>query len=553
MKAYETSFQNILSGSSRYIIPIFQRHYSWKNKNWERLWNDVVELFNNGEDWKMHFMGSLVFVQDPSYPGQSSSYHVIDGQQRLLTVSLFLVSIRNFALEKGYDSLAKEIDEIYLLHPFKKGREKFRITLKHKDQKDFESAISRTEIPNGNIKDAIEFFYKKISGYSIPKGEESIRTILFIIIGKLWFVNIVLNKNENEYKIFKDLNSSGVDLSQADLIRGFIFEKVESDMQEDFDNNLWKKIEEKFEDKNKVLDTRLFSNFFRDILAKDGIELFNDDNTFKTFQDKYDSVEDVFDFTRNLHYLSELYEYIISKKQHPNPIINKHLRNIRKFTTITISPLLLKILDLYNKEIITAEEVAKSFDLITVFLLRRGICKESGKSYPQIFTNICGKIEDKVFNVLVSHFDNIGFPNNERFIFNIVNTPMKKRENIEIFLEGIENYMNNKESVNMDNIQIEHILPRTLTNDWKLELGSDFDSVYKNSLQTIGNLTLTGYNQKISNNNFQYKRKEYQRSNLSITRDIYKYEKWSEKEIKDRGMELAEMAIVIWPMPEKLI
>src|SRR5579863_10013193 len=261
MRAEKQTLRDTLGGQNRYIIPVFQRYYSWKQPNWQQLWEDLAAMADP-QARHQHFMGTLVFVPEPHYSYKLPAYHVIDGQQRLVTLSLLLCALRNIAKEKGYANLASEIENTYLVHPFKSDEEHFRIYPRQRDRGDYLSAVTGDEQVNGNLGSALAFFSSRLPKVCGDFSQESIRGFFDLLISGIEFVHISL-EGDNPYKIFRSLNSTGIDLSEADLIRNFVFMHVDIAEQDEFDDTSWKPLEDHFEGADGNLDVKLLSGFFR--------------------------------------------------------------------------------------------------------------------------------------------------------------------------------------------------------------------------------------------------------------------------------------------------
>ncbi len=238
MKAEGVKLPALMQANVQYIIPLFQRFYSWGSNDWEQLWNDLTDLREDASTEWHHFMGTLVFVSQKHYPSVLTPIQVIDGQQRLVTLSLVLCALRNIAHDCNSEELGTEIDEHFLVHRFRKGREKYRIYPRQRDRHDYMTAIDGTPNPGGGIGDALQYFTGQIMAVPGLETENGLRTFFNLLQTRLDFVYIGLD-DENPYRTFRSLNSTGVDLSEADLIRNFVFMHVDIDEQEQLDDEQW--------------------------------------------------------------------------------------------------------------------------------------------------------------------------------------------------------------------------------------------------------------------------------------------------------------------------
>ncbi|MGI8826224.1 MAG: DUF262 domain-containing protein [Chloroflexota bacterium] len=282
MQASTSSLNPILGGQNQYIIPLFQRYYSWERKNWEALWEGVTELMDVDALRRQHFMGPLVFV--PAVKNViTPTILVIDGQQRLMTLSLLLCELRDVAAQRGYEGLAKEIEGKFLVDPFHRDAEHLHVLPRQRDRDDYIAAVLRKHPPTGKIAKALMFFTDRISTLTGDQSEEFLRTFLTTTLAGLEFVVITLD-HENAFEIFRSLNATGVPLSQSDLIRNFVFMHVEPSEQIEFDDRYWQPLEEMM----GPVQTRsaTLTSFFRDFLMKDG-RYVSPSATFARFEEHY--------------------------------------------------------------------------------------------------------------------------------------------------------------------------------------------------------------------------------------------------------------------------
>ena len=273
MKADNISLQGILHSPNRYLIPVFQRYYSWGRKEWAQLWENIVEL-REDDDEQPHFMGALVFVPDGYEAHTMPTYLVIDGQQRLVTMSLLMCALRNLARSHKFTALAGEINDTFLMHPYKQENEHYRVYPRQRDRDEYVSVLEHRSFKGtrGKVTDGLIYFVRQIeqllgAGFT----EEDVRTFFELVKNRLEFVYITLDE-ENPYRIFKSLNSTGMNLSEADLIRNFMLMSVGADTsrQDAFDDAYWRPLEQMFEDEAGQLNSREFSIFFRDFLMSNG-------------------------------------------------------------------------------------------------------------------------------------------------------------------------------------------------------------------------------------------------------------------------------------------
>ena len=549
MDANEAKLQAILNSPNRYIVPVFQRYYSWELKNWEQLWQDIVDTFEATQKNKQvtHFMGSLVFIPLKSLPNVLPTFQIIDGQQRMMTITLLLCALRNVVRNLGFEEFAREINDTYLIHPYKYGLERYRVFPRHQDKEDFQIAITGEDEPGNRVGEALSFFTSRMIAHPYLVSESNLREFLQVIVSKLEFVHITLD-NENPYQIFKSLNSTGVDLSEGDLIRNYVFMSLTPEKQEEFDEQYWKPLEMKFCDEKGNLDNNLISTFFRDFLMRNG-DYVRQMETYQSFEKKYPTSKlFAYQLVSELHRSADFYNIIRGKNPHKNGKVQEALVKLRELDSSTTYPLVLKLMLLELSE----DELEKAINWLSSFILRRFICQETSRAYGSWFVTACGELKDNPIREFIKFLIAKGFPKDARFKEQLLSFPLYGRRYTKSILTQIEESLGHKEPVILKNTEIEHIMPQTLNHDWVEELGPDADTVHERLLNTIGNLTLTGYNGPLSNKPFAVKKETYADSNITLTKDIVKYEHWDESSILHRAETLIELVVKIWKEPETI-
>ncbi|MCA9982051.1 MAG: DUF262 domain-containing protein, partial [Anaerolineales bacterium] len=293
MKADNITLQGILNSPNRYIVPVFQRYYSWPEAEWQRLWENLLELAEAEEDRPpSHFMGALVFVPERNQT-DVPSFLIIDGQQRLMTLSLLLCALRNLARSHDFPELAAEITDTYLVHPYRRGDRHFRLYPRQRDRDEYLAILKHSGYrgERTGITEGLAYFFREIKALIPPESftEETLRDFFRLVVTRLEFVYITLDQ-ENPYRIFKSLNSTGVNLSEADLIRNFVLMAAGTDtaVQDAFDDQYWQPLESLFEDERGHLNSHELSTFFRDFLMTNG-HYVPRAATFYTFERRYNT------------------------------------------------------------------------------------------------------------------------------------------------------------------------------------------------------------------------------------------------------------------------
>lgn len=549
MKAADTTLQGILNSPNQYVIPVFQRYYSWGKENWENLWNDISELFDPDQPTQTHFMGSLVFVPAPLFPDQVPTFQVIDGQQRMITMSLVLCALRDVAHERKYEALEHEITQTFLMHPFRKGREHFRVYPRQRDRDQYIQAVQGIGDIGGQVGAALDYFKRQIQQMEGMGSEGALRTLFNALQVRLEFVHITL-EGENPYSIFRSLNSTGVDLSEGDLIRNFMFMHVPMQEQDEFDDALWKPLEARFMETDGKINTYLLSSFFRDFLMQRG-QYVPPTATFQVFEKRYEGTGfDPHDVARQLTHNADLYDVMRGVRPYPDDKVNAALIKLRQLDSSTTYPLLLNLMTRVENGSLGKNQLAHAVELISSFILRRFIGGEQSRAYGRWFVSACSNLEGDPIECLRAFLKGKGFPDDERFKAQFVRANLYGSRYGRAVLEDLEHAIPHKEQATLANATIEHIMPQTLTSIWRESLGLEGDRIYAEWLNTVGNLTLTAYNSELQNKPFPDKRDEYANSNINITRQVADYATWSEPDILNRGQRLAEIATKVWIGPD---
>lgn len=557
MDAKAIDLQSLLNAPKQFLIPVFQRYYSWNLENWQQLWGDIEVLFVNGSRPRFHFMGSLVFIPvlPPPIDG-NPKYQVIDGQQRLMTLTLILCALRYHASQQDQQELAIEIYRYYLVHEFRKGHERYRVYPRQRDQDHFLTAINDpADDIGGEIGNAFRFFLARIADFIAPNPPQRLRTLFDHLKTRLNFVYIQLDA-ENPYEIFKSLNSTGVPLSEADLIRNFVFMHVDASTQNTFDDYYWRPLEAHFEYKSEdnvgELDVALATRFFRDFLMQSG-EYVRRDAVFASFENRYATDFDPVELAQELKKNAEFYDVLRGVKAHASPEVEASLSKLRRLETTTTFPLLMALLHHTAAAHVTNSELSRAVELIAGFILRRYAISESSRLYGRWFVIASRELKNKPLANLEAYLYEKGFPNDRQFQAGFATFPWYVRSYTDVVLQALERNKPHREPADLSQATIEHIMPQSLSDAWREGLGAEVERIHDEWLHTIGNLTLSAYNSELHNYPFAAKRLEYARSNIQLNRELAKTETWTEQAIIARGRSLAMEASTIWIGPSKEI
>lgn len=549
MKAAIQTLGHVLYAPSQYVIPVFQRNYRWERPQWDKLWASLAEI-QHPDKTGNHFMGFLVFVQGGvAQPGQNTRFHLIDGQQRLTTTSLLLAAIRNVALREQQAELAQEVNEYYLIHPLKKGENRCRLLPKAQDHDAYLAIIERKEPPAGRMADALAFFEGALAMLA-AQDAAALRRMFDTVCQRLEFMCATL-ESENAYSIFKSLNSTGVPLGQADLIRNFVFMHVHPEQQDDFDQHHWAPLEAMFPSDSGRLDEERFSRFFRDVLMAEG-QYVQPKDTFATFEARNEAtgfapaVLAAGLLARARHYAA-----IVGDANDNSTEVTLALAELNRLESSTTYPLLLALFAARDSGKLEATDLAACIDMLRGFIFRRFVAGESSRGYGQMFVRAIDTDAAHPVQALKDYLMARGWPHDARFVEAFSLFPLYKRGYAREVLETLERARGHKEAASLVQAQIEHVLPQTLSEEWAEALGEDAELVHGEWLHRPGNLTLSAYNQEVGNQPFAVKRARFIQSNVGLTREVAEHSQWTASEILVRGERMARDAAVLWTGPKE--
>ena len=582
MKATEKPILKFLEGPKQFRIPIFQRRYSWQEKNCQQLWEDVLAAGKDNER-EQHFLGSIVYIRETQNMENVSKFTVIDGQQRLTTISLLLLALKQAIEEETedveIDITPEDILNDYLFNDGEEGEFRLKLHLTKGDIQTFDYLLNYRDYlpanPSLSLEKNFRFFKRMIKDVVEGKIKDAYKNPIDVNLQtvhsglkKLMIVEIILEGNENSPQtVFESLNSTGVPLSQADLIRNYVILQAKSPtVQNRLYRDFWFEMEEYF---GKEQYTESFNSFMRDYLTlktekippRKGVY-----NRFKTYLPPY-----MFENSKNAEKIvSEIRRYgrhyVDFTEKEKDPEILECLEDIWELRATVIYPFLLEVYDYYKRENLEKSEVVETLRLVESYVFRRSICELSDKFLNHIFVSILKEMSKGNANHYIKSLNAtlLGLPFHRRcpkddeFKEALLKKDIYTAQSGRIckyMLRRLENY-ERKEPISSSDEEytIEHVMPQTLTEEWKKQLGENFSEIHANYLHTIGNLTLTGRNSEFGNKSFVEKRdmcKEgFSHSTLYLNDSLGRAEEWNEDAIKTRASELAEKACKAWIYPE---
>ncbi|EMG94872.1 hypothetical protein HMPREF1399_00417 [Helicobacter pylori GAM118Bi] len=536
--------------NNQFVIPIYQRVYSWGKEQCEQLWDDIIKIGGN-DKMNGHFIGSILYVLDGNTP--SSPLLIIDGQQRLTTITLLLIALRNHLSD---EDKREYIEDLYLINGDKDGDKKFKLILSESDKDTLLSLIDENKRKPSETSVKIMENFKLFEEW-ISKNTGKLETI-FKGLKKLMIVWIALEKGKDDPQlIFESMNSKGIELTQTDLIRNYIIMETETEeKQKDFYNGYWRAMEEDFKQ-----NETLFKRFVRHYLTIKTGKIPNEKRVYEAFK-RYQQERGI--ETEIL--LQDLQKYCgyfcqIALKKEADKDLSKALSFLVDLEMDVVYPLLLELYSDYRDGVLSKQDFIPIIALTESYICRRAVCGIPSNGLNKFFASFTKKIDkNQYLKSMKAHFLSLEkttgkFPKDSEFKDSFITKELydpKKIKKIRYFLERLENF-DTKEPVNTQKCNIEHIMPQTLTSEeWKGDLGENFEAIHEKYLHTIGNLTLTGYNSEYSNKPFQEKRdmeNGFKQSSLKLNQSLKNLESFGEKEIEERANDLADWALKIWAYP----
>ncbi len=556
MIAINRPYTKIINGTMQFVIPVFQRDYSWTEAQCEQLWKDVFQIAA-AESNRGHFLGSVVYIPTGDSSAGFTRWLLIDGQQRMTTLALLMAALRDHIREiewKGDEDgpTAKKIDAYFLKNPEEEGNRHHKLVLRRHDQATLQALLDQDELPqeaSERVRDNYEFFREQLTDADPAE--------VYRGIGRLVVVDVTLDRGVDDPQlIFESLNSTGMDLSQSDLIRNFILMRLPEKEQTRLYESYWSKIENLFRGSEKTFD-----DFVRDYLA------------LKTQASKQEKAKEIYQaFRRNFddlvmqpggleYFLTDMlrfarYHSAFSIGGDLFPNLADDLGRLRRLVD-TPATLVMMLFDSYeNSGTLPERSFQEALWLIESYIFRRTICGAQTRGYWQVFANLAYRIDkqqplESLKVRLIRQSDSYRFLTNEEFHRELQQRDLYGLRVCGYLLERLENY-DSKEPTDTSGYSIEHILPQNekLAPEWQKMLGVDWKLIQETWLHRLGNLTLTGYNSTYSDRSFKKKKTikgGFEESSVRLNKFVREQSQWTQTEIEERGKILADRSLKIWP------
>lgn len=558
MKGTEAKLVSYMQGSDkRFIIPVYQRNYDWKLENCKQLYDDLVKIIV--KDRKAHFFGSIVSVHSD---GEYNEFLIIDGQQRLTTISLLMLAMYN-AMKQGFvvpeqANLPEKIYKTYLIDEWQEDETRIKLKPVKNDNVAFSRLFGDREehIFESNLTINYDYFLTRIQKEEISVDE------LYIAMTRLEIINITLNQEDDPQLIFESLNSTGLALSEGDKIRNYILMGLSAKEQNEFYDKYWNKIE--------LCTGYEVSLFVRDYLSVKLQAIPSMSKIYITFKGYVEEAGlDAESLLKDLYAYAKWYEILLIGKT-PDRALNACIYRLNRLETTVTRPFFLDVLKLREEGKLDYGNVRQIFEYTESYLFRRNICDLPTNALNKIFLLLHKEIirfegndenyTEKFKYALLAKAEHARLPRDEEFIDRLSNRliyQMNSKNKIYIF-ERLENFGTIEDKdiyrhCDEGTYSIEHIMPQHLTPSWIAELGLDYEEIHDVWLHRLANLTLTGYNSKYSNNSFIEKRdmeQGFRQSGLRMNMWVAAQERWTLAELEARDRELTQRALKIWSCPE---
>ena len=538
MKASETNLEKITERTAQYLVPLFQRPYSWEKKQWQELCTDLIDLC---EGESSHFIGSIVVTNIASKPNDDLTYYylLIDGQQRLTTLFVILILLRDTVDNK---TLSARIHKL-LTNEFVGGLEHFKLLPTQQDREVFKALVNREDIaiPRDHLLlKCYSFFKKEIRNLDCDQ-------LYRVICRRLSIVEIILENDDNPYVVFESLNAKGRSLTQADLIRNYFLMKIPQASQDEIYKNYWLPMQE-------ALGENL-TEFMRHYLASDGI-IVRKDGIYSKLKEKVDLFTNILEPLEKIKTFSLFYEKLIDPSREADEIIRENLLRINRLNYTVMYPFLLNCYNEYSHSSISRDELIDILKTLENFVVRRLVCNTPTAGLNKIFPILYGSAKKESTSNLVDGVKvELGkrneYPRDNNFCKDMLRTSFSPAdERTKLILETIEIYLRqqNLEDTNIfkfSSYKVEAVMPESINSEWEQELGEDWQQCYYTYKQVLSNLTLVPSDYNLNNKSYSDKKQYFSQSSLLLNNYFHNVDRWDKSAIENRAKVLADISLEI--------
>jgi uncharacterized protein with ParB-like and HNH nuclease domain len=565
VRAQELTFLELVQGEKQFQVPLYQRTYSWTDAHLGQLWRDIcehAEVTAAGATRSGHFLGSVVLAPSPSLQaGGVQRWLVVDGQQRLTTLMVALAAIRDHFHESAEPAVADRVHRQYLVNEFRQGEDHLRLLPTQADRDVFRALVMRTPGADttGSVADAYRFFRTALVAADDPDDDEDIARIEDTIRSGLSIVEITAERGDNVYRIFESLNNTGLQLSQADLLRNYLFMRLPH-RGEDVYNQVWLPMQDRLSARELELLVWL------DLVIR-GDERVKQTEIYRAQQERLGRLDEesaleaeIAELARRSRHL----ERILHPSRKKDQALAAALHRLKAWGAATAYPLVMHLLDLHERGVTSAERVVTALGYVESFLVRRMLCQIPTNNLNRVFNAAPPAIGEKteVDTAVRSYLSGRRryWPSDAELRRSFRSRPfywVGRWPQRMFVLRRLEESYARPEPVDFDRakLTIEHVLPQTPTEEWLSLLAAEVteeagpEELHDLLVHTLGNLTLTAENARLSNHPLQRKQDIYQSSSLQMNREIAAAPSWGKAQILARADDLAERALLLWPGP----
>jgi len=562
VQVQEVRLGQVLEGNKQYQVPLYQRPYSWTKQQHERLWGDIVEL---AEARKLHpkathFTGSLVLAVGDVGPG-SSNFLVVDGQQRLTTLTVLLCALRDHLREVEPDSpeVHDQLHELYLINKFKPGDSRLKLLPTQADRDAYRSMIDGQldKAAESSLLSTYRFFRSKIRASDDPDDAQDMAQIQSAVLDGLVFVSITAGSEDNVYRIFESLNNTGLRLTQGDLLRNYIFMRLGTEGENLYDST-WLPMQDRLSARD------LEALFWIDLTwinseAKQG-------DIYALQQQRLEGLTalqiaaEVARYNQLSQLLATMRDPENSEKER-DPSVRRALARLKEYGMPSTDPLVLRLLELRRSGAVTTGAVIDALAILESFLVRRLLVNAPHNALSRMMLRASDELDEKDLARSLRRYLSIGrkrYATDSQIVtaltqeaFYFAGKPQQRRT----VLAWLEHELAGQEPANLQKSTIEHVMPQSLSEAWRTTLADDlgpFESVeelHETLVHSLANLTLSGYNPQLSNRPFAEKRPMLAESNIALNKRIAESESWNRSAIMKRGADLADLVAKTWVPP----
>ena len=545
----------------QFVIPVYQRNYTWAAEREVKQYFDDLQSVLKG-DYKNHFMGIIIYLEK-AIDFSSREFSIIDGQQRLTTTFLIIYAIKQLLVNCNDTEKVKQLEGQYLTNPYHNDKIKYKLKPLVADDDVYrcivEDRMDEITDKESNVLKNYQYISNRLNELLLQGYDAN---AILMALDKLYVVCVPISEEDNAQKIFESINATGVKLTSADLIRNYLLMDLQSDVQEKYYADYWKKLED-----NVSTDSKTLELFFRMYLAIKTYNLVPKNNVYREFVKWIEEhATDIKDLFEDLLEYAKIFNLLMNKDVNK---IDKKLKDaigdFRKVNSDIPMAIVMEFYQIHRKGLISTDVFVSLICAINTYMIRRSLCDMNSQNISKLFPTVLKKVLEKCngdYTDVLKYLNQemVGnmastsgsyMPTDKQMMELLLNANVYKRPALRIVLDRLELY-NNPAPVNLSNLSIEHLMPQTPTEEWLEELDTDMET-YLENLHRLGNLTLAAKkdNSKMSNLMWGYKNEVLKETaHLKLNLELMKIDKWDMAKIDIRTKELIEKICTIYPYPD---